>query len=49
MSIDLFVNLIGLPWAADDQALREAFASFGEVTEGNCPRWSNEIIKLVNI
>lgn len=38
MSIDLFINLIGLPWGADDEALREAFAGFGEVTEGNFPR-----------
>lgn len=27
----LFVG--GLPWSADDEALREAFTSFGEVTE----------------
>ena len=31
MSNKLFVG--GLPWAADDERLKQEFASFGEVTE----------------
>jgi RNA recognition motif-containing protein len=31
MSAKVFVG--GLPWAVDDEGLRDAFASFGEVVE----------------
>lgn len=38
-------NSIGLPWSANDEVLREAFASFGEVTEGssNYTLWLDDI------